>query len=151
MENYNLETFDKAILEGSAAWWEMELPSGQVIFSDSKTSMLGYKYKDFKNYKDFTNIVHPDDHDKIMQDMRDHLDGKKELYETKYRIKNKDGEYLTFYDIGQIISKTENNIKLIGFVWKIEENTDINNEMKEFRNLILKGNPSLIDLFKKFK
>lgn len=38
-----LTSFDLLLAEGRAAWWQMELPSGEVIFSDNKTRMLGYE------------------------------------------------------------------------------------------------------------
>jgi hypothetical protein len=83
--------------------------------------------------------------------MRDHLEGKKELYETQYRIKDKDNKYIRFYDIGKIISKEDKKIKLIGFVWKIKGDFDIKRQMKDFRDLILRGNPSIVEMFKNIK
>jgi len=150
-KNYNLEKFDLAVLNREATWWEMELPSGSVLFGDVKTEMLGYNEADFKNYEDFTKLIHPEDYERVMQDMRDHLSGKKELYETKYRIRKKNGEYMSFYDCGEIISREDGKIKLIGFVWKINENIDIEKQMKDFREIILRGQPSIIDLFAKVK
>lgn len=149
--NYSMQKFDEAISKEEATWWEMELPSGNVFFGGAKTDMLGYNEKDFNNYKDFTNIVHPDDHKRMMKDMKNHIDGKKNLYETQYKIKNKDNQYINFYDIGKIISNIDGKIKLIGFVWKIKNDVDIKKQMKDFRDLILEGKPSIIDLFKKVK
>ncbi|NCD00810.1 PAS domain S-box protein [bacterium] len=150
-QNFNLKSFDRAVLEGKATWWEMELPSGSVSFGESKTNMLGYDEKDFNNYKDFTSIVHPEDHEKIMQDMRDHLSGEKELYETNYRIKTKGGEYIRFYDCGKIVSKEDGKITLMGFVWRIEDLSNSKEEIKKFKDIILKGNPSVIDLVNKIR
>lgn len=123
----------------------------RCFFGESKTNMLGFDEKDFKNFKDFTTLLHPDDYEKAMQDMRDHLEGKKDFYETDYRIKHKDGHYLHFYDCGQIVKKEGDNITVAGFVMKIDDSKKVQDVMKNFKELILKGEPSMVDLIQKIK
>lgn len=105
------------------AWWWMELPSGVVFFSPNKAKMIDRDPDDFVHYKNFTRLVHPDDYERMMQDMRDHLDGKTKLYETTYRIKDKKGAYRRFYDRGKIVGAKDGEIMLAGFVFDI---TDFN-------------------------
>jgi len=101
----NYEKFETAMEAAGLAWWWMELPSGVVFFSPNKTRMIGRDSDDFHHYSQFTEIVHPDDYEKIMKVMQDHIDGKTKLYETNYRIKHANGKYVKFYDRGQIVSK----------------------------------------------
>lgn len=145
-KDFKLEQFNKAVLNETATWWEMNLPSGDVLFGAAKAKMLGYPDEVFKSYKDFMVLVHPDDAEKAMQAMRDHMYGTAKLYETTYRIKNKNGEYLRFYDCGQIIKRDGENLTAIGFVMKINDDNDILEQMNNFKELILDGNPSIIDL-----
>lgn len=145
----NFADFEKALAKGLATWWQMELPSGDVIFGSVKAEMLGYSESKFSNYKDFTSLVHSDDYDTMMKDMRDHLEGKKEFYETSYRIKNSKGEYIRFYDIGKILDIDKDNITVIGFVWKMDMNEDYKKQMKNFKELIIEGKPSIIEMFNK--
>lgn len=105
-----------AMEAGGLAWWEMELPSGVVFFHDNKALMIGRRPKDFTHYTDFTKLVHKDDLEPAMQAMKDHLSGKKSLYETKYRIKCADGTYKTFFDRGRIVAKEEETTRIAGFV-----------------------------------
>lgn len=109
------ERLDLCLSAGNLAWWEMELPSGKVIFNENKAKMLGYSVKDFEDadYKSFTDLLHPDDHDKAMKAMRDHLEGKKEFYEIEYRIKTKNGNYKWFYDKGNVVEKDSNGVPLL--------------------------------------
>ncbi len=146
-----LVQFDKAVLSGTATWWEMELPSGKVVFGENKAKLLGYSESKFKTYQDFMDLIHPDDYSTAMQAMQDHLDGKKSFYETTYRIKHRDGQYLTFYDCGQIISKIKDRITVIGFVMKIDDKQEIENQMADFKKLILTNNPSMVDLISQIK
>jgi PAS domain S-box-containing protein len=146
-----MESFDRAVLEHRATWWQMELPSGDVFFGEAKAEMLGFPESDFKNYSDFTKLLHPDDYEKAMQAMRDHMDGKEEFYETVYRIKNSEGEYIKFYDCGQIVERKENGVVVMGFVWKVDEDEDVLEQMKSFKEMISHGEPSIIELVAKIR
>jgi len=105
------ERLDICLSAGNLAWWEMELPSGKVTFNENKVKILGYTIEEFRDadYHSFMNLVHPDDYDKVMKTMKDHLEGKKNLYEVEYRIKTKDGYYKWYYDRGTITSWNKNN------------------------------------------
>lgn len=116
-DGQELEKFEIAMEAAGLAWWWMELPSGVIFFSPNKAKMLGRKSSDFFHYKHFTELVHPDDYVPMMQDMRDHLEGKKDLYETTYRIKHLDGHYERFFDRGKIVGKRGKEILLAGFVF----------------------------------
>ena len=117
---YRLEDAMKA---GNLAWWEMELPSGNVRFNDRKAEMLGYSPERFEHYEDFTDLLHPEDHEKAMRAMRDHLEGKKERYEVEYRIKKKNGDYKWFRDVGNITEEKEDGEykKVTGVVIDIDD------------------------------
>lgn len=111
-----LERLQVALEAAGVAWWQMELPSGVIFYSPNKARMLDRLDEKFVHYNDFVKLVHPNDQEKIMQDMRDHLYGKAKLYETTYRIQKKDGTYVEFYDRGQIVAKQGDEITVAGIV-----------------------------------
>lgn len=78
--------------------------------------MLDRRNEQFLHYQDFVNLVHPDDQDRIMQDMRNHLEGRAPIYETACRIKKKDGSYARFYDRGLIAAKQGDEVTVAGIV-----------------------------------
>lgn len=98
------------------AWWELEFPSGALHFSRKKTDMIGYDAKDFVHFKHFTALIHPDDHDETMQAMRDHYEGRKQTYETTYRMKHKNGTYVTFHDKGKIVERNDDGFVVAGII-----------------------------------
>ncbi|WP_321288679.1 CheR family methyltransferase [uncultured Sunxiuqinia sp.] len=112
---------DIALKNGNMAWWELRLPEGTVVFSDKKTEMLGLNSEDFKTYSDFTKIVNPDDYENTMQAFRDHLTGKKDTYDCQYRIKDVNGNYKWFKDVGKISQKDGENILITGIVIDITQ------------------------------
>jgi PAS domain S-box-containing protein len=90
---------------GNLAWWEMDLPGGEVRFDDRKAAMLGYSPDLFHHYSDFTALLHPDDLEPTMQAMRDHLSGTLARYYTEYRIRTSDGSYRWLRDVGGITGR----------------------------------------------
>jgi len=81
--------------------------------------------------------------------MKNLLDGTSPVYETTYRIKASDGQYIMFYDYGQISQKTDKTTTVIGFVKKIASLTENSNEIQSFKELLTKGDISIVDLFTK--
>src|SRR6056297_889362 len=124
-EQKNIEKLNRqleaAMTAGNFAWWEMSLPSGRVEFSENKAEMLGYNPDQFKKYEDFTSWVHPDDYDRVMKAMKDHLQGKSDNYRVDYRIKHKSGSYMWFKDVGQIVEEKGEEKKVVGVVVDITE------------------------------
>jgi len=153
------ERLDICLSAGNLAWWEMELPSGKVVFNENKVKMLGYKIEDFKNadYHSFMNLVHPDDYDRVMKSMKDHLDGKKKLYEVEYRIKNKSGKYKWFYDRGAIVehNKQIKQIVVKGLVFDITDKKNVEIELKKMNTnlerIIEDRTKELLELNEKLK
>lgn len=130
------ERLDLAMSMGNLAWWDWDYPSGNVIASDQKALMLGLPPENAKSYSvtDWTKLIHPEDYDQTMQDMRDHLTGKRKLYETEYRIKTKSGNWKWFYDKGGIVTRDSDNkpLRIAGIVFDI---TDIKESESAFEYL----------------
>ncbi len=112
---------EASMMAGNMAWWELELPTGKVIFNENKSKMLGYEASQFKTYGDFMKLVHPDDYEPTMEAFRRHLRGEAERYECEYRIKASSGEYLWFRDIGAIKERDQDWLKMAGIVINITE------------------------------
>ncbi len=131
------QRMNAALTIGNLSWWEMRLPSGKVIFDDRKAEMLGFSPDQFSHYSDFTDLLHPDDYEKAMQAVRDHLDGSADIYDVEYRIQTADGSYRWFHDIGGI---TERNTEtgetlLIGIAQDITERKIIEEELRKSEEL----------------
>ena len=117
-----IEHVEEALVAADMAWWKLEFPSGALSFSQNKTDMLGYDFKEFIHYTQFTDLIHPDDYEVSMNAMRDHYEGRKEVYDVIYRIKTASGDYVTFHDKGRIVERTEQGFIVAGIVQKVVEN-----------------------------
>ena len=127
------KVLEEIILHDSPfAWWEWDVINNKVSFNDLKVTMLGYKVDTFKEkgYEAFTDLLHPDDHEKAMNAMRDLLSGRKNIYQVDYRIKDSGGEYHWYMDRGVVISTSGDKISRIrGIV------IDLGSEMQAGSNI----------------
>jgi len=112
-----------AMSVANMAWWEMNIQTGNIVFEKRKAEMLGYLPENFSHYTDFMKLVHPDDAEKAMEAMRQHINGTAEKYETEYRILTQAGEYKWFYDLGSVTTKDADGKSVIvtGLVIDITE------------------------------
>lgn len=90
---------------GNLGHWYWNVKTNTVNFNPLKITTLGYTREEIPakvNYQFFTDLLHPDDLDRTMKSMRDHLHGTSHVYECEYRIRCKDGCYKWYYDRGRI-------------------------------------------------
>lgn len=130
---------ESTMLAGDLALWEMNCLTGEVIFNEQKTRMMGYFPENFTHYTDFTNLLHPEDYENTMQAMRDHLNGATPKYDTEYRIKTNSGDYKWFHDVGGIteVDQEGNPVKVTGVVVDVTESKEAE-EKTEFLHSLLK-------------
>lgn len=111
---------------GNLGHWFWDFKENKVTFNPMKAQALGFTKEELPEYVDFqffTNRLHPDDYEYVMQVMRDHLAGKIPVWEVKYRIQTKEGSYKTYYDRGKVTQRTETGepIFLSGIVFDVTE------------------------------
>jgi PAS domain S-box-containing protein len=119
----NNSKLDLAMKVANMAWWQMDIVTGNITFENRKAEMLGYSPEQFIHYSDFTSLVHPDDYNKTMEVMQNHIIGVLDKYEVEYRIKTQTGDYKWFYDIGTITKRDSNGkpLNVVGLVLDISE------------------------------
>ena len=98
----NNSRLELAMQVANMAWWEMDIETGKVLFGKRKTDMLGYNSEDFNYFKDFMDLIHPDDQGLALTAMRNHLYGHEDKYEAEYRILASSGKYNWLYDLGNV-------------------------------------------------
>jgi PAS domain S-box-containing protein len=93
--------------------WEMDVPTGNVLFGNKNDEILGYQSDKFIQYTDFTKLIHPDDIDRIMEALQRHLNGIIDKFESEFRILNQSGEYNWFYIVGSVTKRDAKGMPLI--------------------------------------
>lgn len=137
---------------GNLGHWYWNVHSNAVTFNPLKVTTLGYSKEELPEhitYQFFTELLHPEDHEKTMSAMKDHLYGKASVYEVEYRIRTKEGKYRWYYDRGRITKYDENErpLFLAGIVFDITEKKQTQQEL-EAKNKILEEISSIDGLTK---
>lgn len=144
------ERLNNSLNFGNMAWWEWDVNTGLVKCSDKKATMLGYTPDEFPTdvFK-ITELIHPDDYQNTMNEMQQVLDGTSPLWNVRYRMKRKDGNYTWYHDQGlvKIRDVNGNPLVLIGLVADITEmhllEEDLNKN-EQLLSLIMKNSPTTI-------
>ena len=126
---------------GNLGNWYWHVKANNLVFNDLKITVLGYERREFPEvvgYEAFTKLLHPDDYDRVMENMRSHLYGMSPVYECSYRIKKKDGTWVWFYDRGKITKKDESGKPEIvaGIVFDISEQKKLEEALSKQNELL---------------
>ncbi|MBD3307175.1 PAS domain-containing protein, partial [candidate division KSB3 bacterium] len=113
------DRLELAMEVGGLAWWDWDVQTGHVAYNAHKAEMLGYDPSELDPTVDtFTAMIHPDDYDRVMHAMRDHLAGKGD-YNVEYRMQTKSGDWRWFRDRGSVVERDAegNPARLTGVVF----------------------------------
>lgn len=146
------ERLHLSLSAGNLAWWEWDVKNNLVTYNENKVKMLGYDRDEFPEpcpYTAFTDLLHPDDHEKAMNAMRRHLSGEAELYEVEYRIRTKSGDYRWFYDRGSVTRKDASGapLKLKGIVFDATDRKNAELALLESQRELEEANAAKDKLF----
>ncbi len=99
-------------LEGAdIASWDWDLKTGNAVFSDTYYTMLGYEPGEFPaTYEGWSSLMHPDDREKVLPDLKRQIEQKQALCEIEYRVLAKDGNWLWILGRGKIAGFDEHGI-----------------------------------------
>ncbi|MFD1910286.1 PAS domain-containing protein [Paenibacillus rhizoplanae] len=90
--------------EGSGAYmWELDWDSGFYKLSDRWYEVMGYTEAEINSFEGgVLSIIHPDDQESARKARQAHLTGLTPIYETEYRMRTGEGEYIWFEVRGKI-------------------------------------------------
>lgn len=115
--------------------WERNISTGEVYYGSKWATALGYTEDDLSAGKiTWENLLHPEDREKTVKALRDHLAGEKESYEAEFRLKNSQNNWQWIHARGKIIEYDEegNPLRFVG------THTDITSR-KQLENSLLKS------------
>ncbi|WP_238650720.1 EAL domain-containing protein [Paenibacillus piscarius] len=100
--------------EGSGAYmWELDWESGVYKLSDRWYEVMGYTEEEINAFDGgVLSIIHPDDQESARTARQEHLTGLTPVYETEYRMRTKQGDYIWFEVRGKAIVDPKQQIVL---------------------------------------
>lgn len=116
------ERYDVAIRGSSAGLWDWNLRTDELYWSPRYKQMMQVEDMRFvPHLVEFMDRLHPDDVDRVREEIRAHLEDRVE-FDTEYRARRNDGTYLWIQAHGQAVWDEEGNaVRMAGSVHDIED------------------------------
>jgi len=116
------ERYLLALAGSTDGFWDWDLLSDTVFYSDRFREILGYSSQEFPGTIDsFRSRLHPEDAEAIWAAIERHLQ-ERVPYKVEYRLQTKSGHYLWFLARGQAIWNTEGKaFRMSGSIQDITE------------------------------
>ncbi len=126
------ERYKLAIDGANDALWERDYVNKSFFISDKWKSISGYDDTDINDITAYIEkLIHPEDIKRAKQEFESHIKGKKDYYQSEFRIKIKDGTYKWINNRGKALKDELGNvIKIAGSVTDIDETRRIQNKIR---------------------
>lgn len=110
------ERWQLAIQGSHDGIWDLDPQSNEVFYSPRCKQMLGFEDWELENLPStFSDRLHPEDRDLVMEAMEDHLNCKIPHFRVEFRMLCKDGQYKWILSRGQALwDKTGKAIRMAG-------------------------------------
>lgn len=88
------ERYALAIEGSNDGLWDRNLETGEVYYSPRWKEIIGYRDEEVPNrMEEWSSRIHPDDYERVINEVVRHFEGVTPFYEVEYRIHHKDGSY----------------------------------------------------------
>jgi len=88
------ERYALALMGADEGWWEWDLRSGNVAYSERWRCMLGLAEQEVGDkIDDWCRRIHPADRERAQADLKSHLEGHTCRFENEHRLLHQDGSY----------------------------------------------------------
>jgi diguanylate cyclase (GGDEF)-like protein/PAS domain S-box-containing protein len=102
--------------------WDFDGLNKRLALSPRWREMLGYEINDEELALDWYTLVHPDDMARVQSMMREHLEGKAELFESTHRMRHRNGEWRWMSSRAKgVLDKNGRLLRLLGVEVDITE------------------------------
>jgi len=105
------ERFELALYASQAGLWDWNIKTGEMYTSNDHKESLDYRNDNGQGgLAAVRGRIHPDDQDRVLEVLNEHLAGKTDEYRIEYRVKSRDGEWKWFLDRGRVVERDANNM-----------------------------------------
>ncbi|MGI2169910.1 PAS domain-containing protein [Shewanella sp. MF05960] len=110
------EQMYRSVLEGTRiGTWQWNVQNGDTVLNERWAAIMGYTLAELEpiSVDTWLNLLHPDDIADSDAQLEAHLNGSKEFFDIKCRMKHKQGHYVWVHDRGKVVSYTDDGKPLM--------------------------------------
>lgn len=101
-----MERADLALASANMASWDLNVPTGQVVFDSRWAEMLGLRQSDLSDrIEEWSSRVHPSDLDEARSAMNSHFQGETPFYRSLHRLRHRNGTWLWILANGRVVTR----------------------------------------------
>jgi PAS domain S-box-containing protein len=127
-----------ALESARGGMWDWDLTSGEARRTEHYYRMLGVDPKSVDRTWEFWNTrVNPEDRDRVEAAVKDVIEGRKDLYESEYRLRHENGSWRWVLDRGRVPERDANGraTRMVGFLVDVTDRVHTQEQLRqsEFR------------------
>lgn len=106
------------IIEGARiGTWEWNVQTGETVFNEMWADFVGYTLDELEpvSIDTWIKLAHPEDLKRSEELLRQHFAGESPWYDSRCRMRHKDGHWIWVHDRGKVISQTADGQPLMMF------------------------------------
>ena len=122
------ERLDLALKGAWMGLWDWQPESGELVTSPIWAEMLGYSAEELdtlypKNFERWQKMLHPEDLQRIWQDVQDHIDGMTPSYRAEFRLKTRSDKWKWILAVGKCVERNAagKGTRMVGFHIDVDE------------------------------
>ena len=132
------ERFNLAMTASQDGLFDWDYLTNKIYYSPGWKKMLGYKEAELPNdFSVWERLTHPDDLKKSWEVLNEHLQGKRDRFETEFRMKHKDGHWVDILSrAGALFDNNGNAYRVIGTHVDISERKKLERQLRMINDVI---------------
>ncbi|GAB4229033.1 MAG: hypothetical protein Kow00121_57980 [Elainellaceae cyanobacterium] len=139
------ERWQLALRGSNASIWDRNFRTNTIFRSHRWKSLRGFAEDEVgSEVEEWSNNIHPEDYDRVMAALTDHLDRKTEFYQQEYRVRCKDGSYIWLLDRGQALWNEDGDlVRMVGSETDISAHKQTEEELRQINEQLARTNLEL--------
>lgn len=117
--------------------WDWDLITDYIWWSENFYTHFGYTRETLEpDARSWASRIHPDEEKKVLVGIHDVIDGREEIWESKYRFRKADGSYIWVVDRGFAIRNSSGKaIRMVGGMTDITEHVKLEEQLRKSQRL----------------
>ena len=121
---FQRQRLELALKAGTVGLWDWHMSKGDLFFSETYYTMLGYEPGAFKmSLAAFEDLLHPEDREDVFESIGQHLADPEVPYRCEFRFRDANGDYRTILSVGETVERDDDDhpVRMIGVHVDVED------------------------------